>query len=65
MLSIRVRASAPLTPRQEAYVRQKIWGGGPGNEVLVKAYSVDMTRDNLRTLRDTVWLNDEVNIRVD
>lgn len=52
-------SAAPLTPAQEAEVRE-IFKGSNLQAVLVNKYNVDMTRDKLRSLREGVWLNDEV-----
>lgn len=58
-LSHVVMSAAPLTPAQEAEVRE-IFKGSNLQAVLVNKYNVDMTRDKLRSLREGVWLNDEV-----
>lgn len=36
------------------------FNGGPENEIILKIHSVDLTRRDINTLRNGVWLNDEV-----
>ncbi|KAH3682929.1 hypothetical protein WICPIJ_006101 [Wickerhamomyces pijperi] len=49
-----------VTKEEESRINQLWYNGGAGSRLLLSQYQIDLTLDDLRTLTDGSWLNDNV-----